>query len=243
MFDLSAKSAASLASVLVIAMTVGACSSSQQETRYMGQEPDDDPITEGIESVLYPGKWEQLPREPQNLVETIVFEHEVGFAPGSVTLSPEERRRLLEFLSQAQVRPNETVRVAAPRPTAGKGSDLRGSRVASIREELSRLGYSVSVRESAAPPPGQTDQITLTFSRSMVIPPDCTVPQPRPGDRPQLIKGCANTTALGLMVADPEDLLRGRNLAPGDAEFLGAGVERYRTDQVKPLVDTESTTE
>lgn len=243
MSDLSVKTVTGVVTVLLAALLVGACASDKQEARYMGQQPREDPVTEGIEEFLYPGKWEQLPRVPQNLIETVTFEHEVTFEPGQTSLSPEERRRLLNFLSESGVEPNERIRLAVPPMADGKVAALRAGQLASVRDELSRLGYSVSVRESDPLAAEEPNGVALTVSRAIVIPPDCTVPQPVPGYRPQLIKGCANTTALGLMVADPNDLLRGRDLAPGDAEFLGAGVERYRTNQITPLSDTESTTE
>jgi pilus biogenesis lipoprotein CpaD len=47
--------------------------------------------------------------------------------------------------------------------------------------------------------------------------------------------GCANTSNLAAMVADPRDLLEGRPLGPADgAREIGA-VQRYRTDKVRPL--------
>ncbi len=44
----------------------------------------------------------------------------------------------------------------------------------------------------------------------MVILPDCSAPQPPFATRPAYIYSCANAAALGLMIADPVDLARGR---------------------------------
>jgi pilus assembly protein CpaD len=41
--------------------------------------------------------------------------------------------------------------------------------------------------------------------------------------------GCSNEINLGLMVADPNDLVRGRPLAPADAERSALAVQKYRT--------------
>jgi pilus assembly protein CpaD len=41
--------------------------------------------------------------------------------------------------------------------------------------------------------------------------------------------GCSNEINLGLMVADPNDLARGRPLAPADAERAALSVQKYRT--------------
>ena len=48
--------------------------------------------------------------------------------------------------------------------------------------------------------------------------------------RPNMAIGCANEINLGLMVADPNDLVRGRPLAPADAERSALAVQKYRTD-------------
>jgi len=45
--------------------------------------------------------------------------------------------------------------------------------------------------------------------------------------------GCANATNLGLMVANPADLVSGRTLAPADGQPAVAAVQRYMTDRVK----------
>jgi pilus assembly protein CpaD len=47
--------------------------------------------------------------------------------------------------------------------------------------------------------------------------------------------GCANAVNLGLMVADPADLERGRPLGPADAVRESEAIVRYRTDKVKEL--------
>jgi pilus assembly protein CpaD len=49
--------------------------------------------------------------------------------------------------------------------------------------------------------------------------------------------GCATATNLGLMVANPADLVAGRELARADATPAVSGVSRYLTDKVK-LPDT-----
>jgi pilus assembly protein CpaD len=49
--------------------------------------------------------------------------------------------------------------------------------------------------------------------------------------------GCATATNLGLMVANPADLVAGRELSAADATPAVNGVTRYLTDKVK-LPDT-----
>ena len=47
--------------------------------------------------------------------------------------------------------------------------------------------------------------------------------------------GCATQTNLGLMVAEPKDLVRGRTLAPADGVHQAEGIVRYRTGKVVEL--------
>ncbi len=47
--------------------------------------------------------------------------------------------------------------------------------------------------------------------------------------------GCATQTNLGLMVAEPRDLLHGRGLAPADGVHQAEGIVRYRTGKVVEL--------
>ena len=47
--------------------------------------------------------------------------------------------------------------------------------------------------------------------------------------------GCANAVNLGLMIAEPADLTRGRPLGTADGIREAEAVVRYRTDKVKEL--------
>jgi pilus assembly protein CpaD len=52
--------------------------------------------------------------------------------------------------------------------------------------------------------------------------------------------GCATTTNLGLMVADPGDLVRGRPAPSADGEAATLGVQRYRTGKTLKLLDSDT---
>lgn len=47
--------------------------------------------------------------------------------------------------------------------------------------------------------------------------------------------GCANAVSLGLMIADPRDLVEGRSLGTADGVREAEAVVRYRTDKAKEL--------
>jgi pilus assembly protein CpaD len=54
--------------------------------------------------------------------------------------------------------------------------------------------------------------------------------------------GCATAAALAMSIADPRDLARGRDIAPGSGVHSAASVDRYNTDQVKALDQTKTQT-
>jgi pilus assembly protein CpaD len=47
--------------------------------------------------------------------------------------------------------------------------------------------------------------------------------------------GCADVTNLGLMIADPRDLVIGRTLGPAEGNPATAAVLRYRECKTRPL--------
>jgi pilus assembly protein CpaD len=54
--------------------------------------------------------------------------------------------------------------------------------------------------------------------------------------------GCATETNLGLMVANPRDLVNGKTLGPADAEATAKAVQNYRENKV-PEPKSSSTSE
>jgi type IV pilus biogenesis protein CpaD/CtpE len=59
--------------------------------------------------------------------------------------------------------------------------------------------------------------------------------------RPVQPWGCSVDAALGMMVADPLDLVQGENLGPADGEQASGALRRYREDKVKELNKEETT--
>jgi type IV pilus biogenesis protein CpaD/CtpE len=44
--------------------------------------------------------------------------------------------------------------------------------------------------------------------------------------------GCAYVSSIGLMVADPNDLAKGRPIASPDGEVAASAIERYRREKL-----------
>ena len=98
--------------------------------------------------------------------------------------------------------------------------------------------YPVETRDwpiTVAPVAGNAQRLT-------VVPPDCNAASlPPPSGYvgewhdADLNIGCATAHNLGVMIAEPRDLLVGRNPGPADGQRGAAATQRYRLGQEKPL--------
>ena len=88
--------------------------------------------------------------------------------------------------------------------------------------------------------------LRLIVGRYLVVPPECpNWGKPSFRDPMNTLSsnfGCANQVNIGLMIADPGDLVRGKRLTPAMAGAAVLGIERYRAGEVIEL-DIANTTE
>jgi pilus assembly protein CpaD len=190
-------------------------------------------------------------------VEGARREHRVHFATDSAVLSPSERQRLLAFLREIGPDRRGVIRVAGhadERHTDAYNLALSARRAESVAAFLSDHGLDgatieqtafgerfPAVPESTPAAWRQNRRVEIAAEGYEVVLPDC----PRWGDpsrpdfdnRPLANLGCATATNLGLMVADPRDLVRGRALGPADGTREAEAVVRYRQDKVKQLTE------
>ena len=180
-------------------------------------------------------KWEQMqaPIAPQ--AESITIDHRVPFGDSGSKIDGMSRDAIMKFLREGGVARSERVELDGPRNDAGFHTPLTTARLASVQAELQRRGYNAQIADLPSPTALPSDQVSIAITRVMVVQPDCGGGQPQPGYYPTYHFGCANTANLGLMVANPADLLQGRPLAPAEAGNAAASVDRYRTDKVKDL--------
>jgi pilus assembly protein CpaD len=183
--------------------------------------------------------WKQSEPVPQPQLVQVPVHHTVAFPASQGAVSETEREALGIFLRRNGIAPGGRVTLSASLPS-GADATVLGTRLAAVRTELAALGYS-----SATLPPGT--------SAGAALPPDTIVVTARvtavgaipcPGyntpiqldleHRPILSPGCANAVNLGLMVADPQDLLGQRTLAPADGAAVIPSIDRYRADEVWP---------
>lgn len=178
-------------------------------------------------------EWQQMDPPPRLEVRDAPVVHAVNFEPGAAQLSETEWGAVAAFLATEDVGPGERVMLEAP--SAGTAdTDRIAQRLAALRGGLEEQGVSVAMSPPATPGTLGPDQIRLIASRATVVDPAC------PGynepvssydrfGRPNINIGCSNEVNLGLMVADPNDLVRGRSLAPADAERSALAIQKYRT--------------
>jgi pilus assembly protein CpaD len=158
--------------------------------------------------------------------------HAVNFAPGATALTETEAGALAAFLATEEVSPGERIMIQAPSGGAAETQRL-AQRTAAIRSELENQGVATVVSPPAAPGTLGADQIRVIATRPTIVDPDCPgYNQPIEFDRfsrPNVRMGCSTEMNLGLMVADPNDLVRGRPLDPADAERSTLAVQKYRS--------------
>jgi pilus assembly protein CpaD len=181
--------------------------------------------------------WSEADAHREIAVRHVQLIHDMAFAAGSTELTAAEARRLDDFVARQQVGYCDTVAVQVP----GDDPRLDARRAAAVVERLARAG--IGAERSAVPSPGM---LRVVVGRAVAIPPAC--PDWRkadndgdPSNTPMSNLGCANMRNLGLMIADPSELIAGRPSATGQGEPLAAGVQRYRTGKIPPLPDSGTT--
>jgi len=174
--------------------------------------------------------WSLPEAKKENKVDWVELQHEVLFEPGSRNLTTAEKKRLRDFLARTQYGYGDRLFVSA-----GEFSYAESRRKA-VNEALSGMGF----REvSQLKDNGKSSAVTVIVGRYVVTGPNCPDwRKPSDADRgntPLSNHGCATVSNLGAMVANPEDLVRGRAMGPADGDTSAMAIERYKTDKIKPL--------
>jgi len=174
-------------------------------------------------------------------VDWVNFAHTVRFPARGNELSADERARLDRFLST--VSPDYGDQIMVGTGTAADANAAGGQRVAAVR----RLLEARRVRATSLPPNPDAaawdGSIRLVVGRYVVTPPNCPDWSKEPGeDRSNRLPSnfsCATATNLGLMVANPGDLVRGREMSPADGEHSTRVIRTYRggNQYAPPMLD------
>jgi pilus biogenesis lipoprotein CpaD len=199
--------------------------------------------------------WIEASSPKQLEVDLAEYRHSVYFPTDRATIPASERARLLSFLETVRPAGRDSIRLeghADERATELYNLELAASRNESVEVLLEEVGFgdlqitAVAFGEAvpAVPSTGPAAwrlnrRVELVLERYLVTLPACPDWSRESGtdfsNQPHSNFGCANQTNLGLMVADPKDLVLGRKLAPADGVQQAEGIVRYRTGKVVEL--------
>ncbi|NQU56198.1 MAG: hypothetical protein HQ513_03110 [Rhodospirillales bacterium] len=198
-------------------------------------------IVAGCQSLPHFEDWSNVPVAKQPQVNQVQYSHQVTFDPASADLSGKEGERLLGFLSNAQAARKDAFYLVSG--NAQVPSSLSDARKTIVAEYLSNFGVEIrplssdfGVKSPAA------NAVDLVIRRYVVTLPGCP---DWSGDRftynnvPTSNWGCASATNLGLMVAEPGDLVRGRDEGYADGEYAATSISNYRKGETKSIVAEE----
>jgi len=175
--------------------------------------------------------WSPEQSVKRNDVRWITFHHQVRFENSSAELSDAERARLHQFLARHDTGYRDTIRIGS-RATHTDGNDIRRAsrRETTVAAELRRLQLKTGLLPEGPAGTDPDGSILIEIGRHVVVPPDCPDWTKRadgdPANRRSSNFGCATAVNLGLMVADPGDLMRGRTGGPADG---AVGARRYKS--------------
>lgn len=165
---------------------------------------------------------------PNNLrVDGAEHRAALSFMPGSARLA--HRDAIGQLVASGQIRRSDRVMIAAGGPPG-----LAAQRAGVISSELLRYGIVTDVSPLDNVP---ANQAILDIGRYTVTLPPCpnwsSPPQAEYTNAHTSNWGCAAATNLGLMVAQPADLVSGRAMGPTSATTAVTAVTRYNEDRVK----------
>ncbi len=144
------------------------------------------------------------------------------------SLSPEDEARLAVLVKSYLDRGHGPVTVAT-------GMADREAEVRAMRQRLIAAGISASAIRMVMVEDGSADGITISYDRYTTVQPNCgdwsSSPSFNPYNQAHSNFGCAQQRNLGVMVADPADLVRMRDPAPTDAQNSNRVVQRYRAGE------------
>lgn len=187
--------------------------------------------------------WGSVRPRPAPRPTAVDLRHEVAFATDAGTMSSTEADSLRGFLAATGLERGDRVYIAR----AADGDPLAERRRATLSAFLMLQGVTVSPAPAdlapaadLAPTGDGPDRLAVVVRRIEVALPGCpdwtSMPNDNIDNRPGSYFGCATAVNLGMMVAEPGDLARGRDPGPADATVAARAVDRYRRGKTKDLI-------
>jgi pilus assembly protein CpaD len=177
-------------------------------------------------------------------VQLTEFRHEVTFASGSSTIASATAASLTRFVVGAEVAPQDHVVVVGARPNVGEAPEmgqLVQRRQAAVARFLADRGVPSRLAQAPATGADSGQQAVVVLVRRTVVGlpacPDWTgEPGANANNRQLRNWSCSTAVNFGMMVADPSDLLLGRDPGYADGELMARSIEFYRKGKTKDLI-------
>lgn len=175
-------------------------------------------------------------------VSRVTLEHRLVFPSGAAGLDTAESGRLNRFIQRELIGYGDQVTIIVPEAMLANEVLLDGRRAA-VSRELARSGLTLTGAFVGEGGSDGKDEMRLVVMRHVVTTPPC--PSWERGVFESFDNmvasnfGCATTTNLGLMVANPGDLLRGRDPGAFDGEASVLAIQRYREGKITPLKELD----
>ncbi len=190
-------------------------------------------------------RWTPAEAPKENKIEFIVMSHPVNFETGAVTPAASEAQGLSNFLNTTTLGYGDQVTIdAGPHGSNAAADALAAKRLNAVSDMLRKL----HVRAQPASRPtvdGALNRNTVIVSvgRYIATGPNCPDRSKTEADdytnTTESNYGCATATNLGLMVANPGDLIHGAPAGPADGTFSALGVQSYRADTLTKTIKSE----
>ncbi len=233
---LPAKYARKVASIILAGITLAACAPGSAELDATGG-------------------WLAASSSKKLEVDRAQYRHTIYFSTDRANIVGSEQDRLIAFLSTVRPLKTDSIRLeghADERATDLYNLDLAARRIETVKRFLGDHGvhrgtiHASSLGERVPAARGDGEQawrknrrVEIVLERYLVTTPACPDWSRQSGldyaNQPHSNFGCATETNLGLMIAEPRDLLRGRDVGPADGVHQAEGIVRYREGEQPEL--------
>jgi len=169
----------------------------------------------------------------RNIVEMIRLAYDVTFEANTSSLSTGEIQQLDTFMMNSNVSYGDELSMDFPLERDGSLSPQNQNRMVFLTELLKQRGLHLSPMVTPYGMSPAKDQARFLISRYVVTPPQCgDWSQPSTdnyGNTNMPNFGCTSQARLGLMVANPRDLITGVTSAGPDTGQATQAIRTYRT--------------
>lgn len=196
---------------------------------------------------MYPdlARYEAQPKEP--VVQQFSYGTDIHFTAGMGALDVDEAERLVSYLKRMTIGRYDRIALVVFETDTGVPL-IVNRRIRSVQDVLAAEGFRVNeIRRSSLSGEIGADRLRVLVDRYLVTQPGCpdwTKAATGSFDNQTHSNwGCATATNLGAMIAEPRDLLTGRDDHVGDGAHAIRSVQKYHdgeTTEINPQATNES---